>query len=55
MRHVYYSDPAFGHNHVNWGGVILTALFIAAFACLVWWVVGLIAGDAALFNWLPAG
>jgi hypothetical protein len=53
MRHVYYPDrPAVGHQ-TNWGGLLTTLLFIAAFAYLVWWLVGLIQGDAALFDWFP--
>jgi hypothetical protein len=53
MRHVYYPDrPAVGH-HINWGVVLTTVIFLAAFVYLVWWLAGLIQGDAALFDWLP--
>jgi hypothetical protein len=53
MRHVHYSDrPAVGHQ-INWGGVLMTVVFIAVVAYLAWWIVGLIQGDAALFDWLP--
>lgn len=54
MRHAHYADPP-TVGHINWVGLFKTLLFIAAFVVLVWWVVGLIAGDAALVDWLPRG
>ncbi len=54
MRHAHYSNPP-TVGHLNWGGLIKTFLFIAAFALLVWWLVGLIAGDSSLVDWLPGG
>jgi hypothetical protein len=53
MRHVHYSGrPAVGH-HANWGGMLTTLILIAAFVYLVWWLVGVIQGDVAIFDWLP--
>lgn len=53
MRHVHYSDrPAVG-NHINWSGLLWTVLVIGALVWLVWWLGGVISGDAALFDWLP--
>jgi hypothetical protein len=52
LRHVRYSDPP-TVGHINWGGLARTLLFIAAFALLMWWLLSLVAGEPALFDWLP--
>jgi hypothetical protein len=53
MRHVRYSNRPPGAHSTSWGGVLKTLILIAAFAYLVWWLVGVVQGDAALVDWLP--
>lgn len=53
MRHAHYSDHPPTVGQIHWGGLVKTLLFIAAFALLMLWLLGLIEGDSRLFDWLP--